>query len=168
MNQPKVVEVDMRVRLALLLVHSVSAGHLILPQSVSTGRMCRLLLVDGVLLVDPESVDAVVERVLARVGPSLEVCQQAEVLGHGRHVDLVLEADHVVISEAFPLLDGFLDQVLALFHSVYLITTTHIVEGSFVGIEKHLILVKVDCLGRDGVLPDEGADHDTEAVLGSD
>lgn len=69
MHQAKVVEVDVGVRLALLLVHGVTAGDFVLAQSVGTAWVGLHLLVDArnVLLVDPEGVDAVVEGVLSRI-----------------------------------------------------------------------------------------------------
>lgn len=94
--------------------------------------------------------------------------EQAKMLGHRWHIDLILEAHNAVSREALSLLDGLLDEILSFLNSIELVASSKIIECCFVRIEQHLVLMKVDGLRGDGILSDECANHDAEAIFGSD
>ena len=60
------------------------------------------------------------------------------------------------------------DQVLTLFNSVNLVSSSQIVECSLVSVEKHLVLIQVNGFGRHSIFPNEGSNNNAETVFGGD
>ena len=168
--QAQIVEVVVWVRLALLLVYYVLVRDFVLARRERAAGV-RLQLgahTVRVLLINPEGVEAVVERVLAGVRPGLQVREQSQMLGNRRLIYLILKADDAVCIEALPLLHRLLDQILSFLHPIDLIASAQIIKGRFVSVEQHLVLKQVDRFRRYCVLSNESSNHNAKAVLGCD
>ena len=162
----QVVKVELRVKLSALLVHGVVASLLINFASAIAGlveaalltiRACLVILVELEKQLHCLVVFALLEGKLGS-----EVRQEA--LGLlARWLAKALFKLGGILMHACPVLIGFFEAFLCGF-AVFL----EQFEQGFEGVEKHLVLLNVYVLGRDGVLAEVGAKQDAVGILAHD
>lgn len=97
MHQTHVVEVVLGMTLIRLLVDQVVLAQVVCLWGVSTSSMC-LQFADtlSILLVNPECLDALVDRITLYKAPGFQVGKHAKVLSHCRKVDFFFKVNDIV------------------------------------------------------------------------